>query len=573
MSYTQDNRPIRIYTPLGDNVLLLTGLSGVEGISVPFRFELELVSEDHNIAFEKIVGRRVTISIQLPSGNNRFINGVISEFLQGGGGVEVDKGRRLAAYGALLVPELWMLDVTTDSRIFQNLTAPEIIEKILKEYTISYKTDLRGQYPKREYCVQYRETDFNFISRLMEDEGIYYYFQHEDKKHTAFLIDRSGCHEKCPGQETARYELSADGVSEDDVITGLEWKKQIRYGQYTVKDFNFKLPKGDLEVSVSTKYELGPGKREAYFYPACHTTKSEGERIARLRMEEEEAKITSISGSSTCRAFTSGYRFTLEDYYRRDMDQKEYLLTSVEHEAVQPIDNSSPYQYSNTFVCIPYEVQYRPGRSTRKPLVMGSQTAIVVGPKGEEIYTDKHSRVKVQFHWDREGKRDENSSCWIRVSQPWAGSGWGALSIPRIGHEVVVDFIEGDPDRPIITGSVYHGNNKPPYPLPDEKTKSTLKSDSSLGGGGFNEMRFEDKKGSEEIFIHGQKDWNTVIENDKDQKITRNDTITVGNFFSITCGKSRMTMDKEGNVTITGLKFNFEAADHIQISSKDIDID
>ncbi|HME42128.1 MAG TPA: type VI secretion system tip protein VgrG [Syntrophorhabdales bacterium] len=558
MAYTQENRIISIDTPLGAGVLLLTGLSGIEGISMPFRFELELVSENHTIAFEKIVGQNVTVSIQLPKGDNRFINGIISEFLQAGGGIEDDKGRHFAAYGAILVPELWMLDVTTDSRIFQNLTAPQIVENILTENNISYKTDLRGQYQTREYCVQYRETDFNFVSRLMEEEGICYYFQHEAQKHTMFLADRTECHKECPNQQTARYQLSADGTTEDDVITGLDWKKQIRYGRYTVKDFNFTTPKVDLEASVSTRYRLGPGEREAYYYPAGHTTKAEGERIARLRMEEEETKITMMSGSSTCRAFTSGYRFRLEDYYRGDMDQKEYVLTSVEHEASQPIKNESPFDYSNTFVCIPYEVQYRPKRSTRKPLVMGSQTAMVVGPPGEEIYTDEYGRIKVQFHWDRLGKKDDKSSCWIRVSQVWAGPGWGAVIIPRIGHEVVVDFLEGDPDRPLVTGSVYNAINKPPYPLPDEKTKSTLKSDSSKGGGGFNEIRFEDKKGSEEIFVHGQKDYNIVVENNTTHTTVKTHTIKAEEILvegtkkvTIKAASSSIEIDA-GGITIKG---------------------
>ncbi|HUJ89550.1 MAG TPA: type VI secretion system tip protein TssI/VgrG, partial [Syntrophorhabdales bacterium] len=214
-----------------------------------------------------------------------------------------------------------------------------------------------------------------------------------------------------------------------------------------------------------------------------------------------------------------------------DMNNKKYVLTSIEHEANQDWGKESELVYSNHFTCIPFEVPYRPKRVTPKPVVQGSQTAIVVGPQGEEIYTDEHSRVKVQFHWDREGKKDENSSRWIRVSEPWAGAGWGGMYIPRIGHEVIVDFLEGDPDRPIITGRVYHGNNKPPYPLPDEKTKSTLKSDSSKGSGGFNEIRFEDKKGSEEIFVHGQKDYNTVIENNTTHTTVKKHTIKADEIF------------------------------------------
>ena len=215
-------------------------------------------------------------------------------------------------------------------------------------------------------------------------------------------------------------------------------------------------------------------------------------------MQEEEAKITTFHGTCNCRAFTSGYRFKLEDFYRDDMNNKEYVLTSIKHEGSQTysrFDTEAEQAYINEFTCIPFDVPYRHPRNTPKPFVQGTQTAIVVGPAGEEIYPDKYGRVKVQFHWDSEGKKNENSSCWIRVSQVWAGAGWGAMFIPRIGHEVIVDFLEGDPDRPIITGRVYHGNNMPPYPAPDDKTKSTIKSNSSLGGGGSNEIRFEDKKG------------------------------------------------------------------------------
>jgi type VI secretion system secreted protein VgrG len=253
-------------------------------------------------------------------------------------------------------------------------------------------------------------------------------------------------------------------------------------------------------------------------------------------MEEEEAQITKIAGSSNCRAFTSGYRFTLSDFYRTDMNNKDYVLTAIEHEANQDWEKEAELSYVNRFTCIPFDVPYRPPRLTPRPVVEGAQTAIVVGPAGEEIYTDEHGRVKMQFHWDREGKKNENSSCWIRVSQLWAGAGWGAMYIPRIGHEVIVNFIEGDPDRPIITGRVYHGTNKPPYGLPDEKTKSTIKSDSSLGGGGSNEIRFEDKKGSEEIYLHGQKDWTIAIENDKNQTVGHDETLSVGNNRTKTVG-------------------------------------
>ncbi|MBN1931349.1 MAG: type VI secretion system tip protein VgrG [Desulfobacterales bacterium] len=538
MVYTQDNRLIAIDTPLGRDVLLLAGFKGAEAISGLFSFNLNLLSENHNVKFEDIIGENVTISIILTDGDKRFFNGIISRFSQLRGNVAAGKYTHFSHYAATMVPWPWLLKRTIDSRIFQNLSVPDIVEKIFTEKGfLDYKLLLNDTYDKRDYCVQYRETDFNFVSRLLEEEGICYFFEHEEKKHTLILADASDKFKPCPKQESARYQISACGLPEEDLIASMEKMQEIRPAKYTINDFNFEIPNTDLKVDVSTKQMLGPGEREIYDYPGLYTKKTQGERLSNIRIEEEETKITTISGSSNCRAFTSGYRFNLLDYYREDMDKKDYVLTHIEHEVFDVSDypgafnrsTESELPYINRFKCIPYDVPYRPSRDTAKPVVRGTQTAIVVGPAGEEIYPDEHGRVKVQFHWDREGKKDENSSCWIRVSQVWAGAGWGAMHIPRIGQEVIVDFLEGDPDRPIIIGRVYHGTNSPPYPLPDEKTKSTLKSDSSLGGGGSNEIRFEDKKGKEEIYLHGQKDWTIVIENDKNQTVGHDETLSVGN--------------------------------------------
>ena len=538
MAYTQDNRLITIDTPLGMDVFLLAGFHGIEDISGLFGFELNLLSENHNIKFEDIIGKNVTVSIILADGDKRFFNGIISSFSQGRGSSEANKDSPFSHYAATMVPWLWLLKRTADSRIFQKLSVPDIVEKIFTEKGfLDYKLLLNDSYDKRDYCVQYRETDFNFISRLLEEEGMCYFFEHEEKKHTLILADASDKFKPCPKQESARYQISAGGWLEEDVITSLEKMQEIRPAKYSINDFNFEIPGTDMKVDVSTKQMLGPGEREIYDYPGLYTKKARGERLTTIRMEEEETKITTITGSSDCRAFTSGYRFNLSDYYREDMDKKDYVLTHIEHEVREVSDYSgasiesmgSEKPYINHFKCIPYDVPYRPSSDTVKPVVRGTQTAIVVGPAGEEIYPDEHGRVKVQFHWDREGTNDENSSCWIRVSQIWAGAGWGAMHIPRIGQEVIVDFLEGDPDRPIITGRVYHGINSPPYPLPDEKTKSTIKSDSSLGGGGSNEIRFEDKKGEEEIYLHGQKDWTIAIENDKNQTVGHDETLTVAN--------------------------------------------
>ena len=531
MAYSQENRVLAVKTPLGKDVLLLTGFHGTEGISRLFSFDLEMISESHGIAFGDIVGKSVTISVTLSAGDKRYFNGIVSTFAQGASGGDTGIDTRFSHHRATMVPWLWLLTRTADSRIFQKLSVPDIIDKIFKEKGFNdFKVKLQGSYDKRDYCVQYRETDFNFVSRLMEEEGIHYFFEHEEDKHTLVLADKPQENQPCPQQKTARYQVNTGGWRDDDVITRMERIQEIKPALYTLNDFNFEIPNTDLKVNVPSKQKLGPGEREIYDYPGMYAKKNEGDRLARIRMEEEEAQITTIIGSSNCRAFTSGRRFKLDSFYRSDMNNKEYVLRSIEHGAEQGWENKSEISYSNSFTCIPFDVPFRPPRLTPKPVVQGSQTAIVVGPKGDEIYTDEHGRVKVQFHWDREGKKDENSSCWIRVAQVWAGAGWGAMYIPRIGQEVIVDFLEGDPDRPIITGRVYHGMNKPPYPLPAEKTKSTIKSNSSQGGGGanesragtatpespvgFNELRFEDKKGSEQVFIHAEKQQDNRVKQD-----------------------------------------------------------
>lgn len=540
MDFTQDNRNIAIDTPLGPDMLMLRGFSGTEGISMPFSYELDLVSEKP-IPFADIIGKNVTITLLLADDELRYFNGIISRFAINREGSERD----LINYTATMVPWFWLLSRTSDSRIFQNLSIPDIVEQIFMDQGFSdYKLALQDSYEPREYCVQYRETDMNFVSRLLEQEGIFYFFEHEDGKHTLNIADSPDANLPCPNQKTARYHVLSGGERPDeDVVTGFDPVQEIRIGMTTLSDFNFTIPNTDMKVSADSILNLGPGERELYDYPAEFVTRSEGEKLVIKRMQSEEVKITTIHGESVCRAFASGYRFEIEELVDLDdYDAKSYVLTTVTHEASEPVGasgNGGGYTYANGFTCIPHEVPFRPAFSTPKPMIGGVQTAIVVGPSGEEIYTDEYGRVKVQFHWDREGKNDENSSCWIRVSQVWAGAGWGAMYIPRIGHEVIVDFIEGDPDRPIITGRVYQANNMPPYPLPGEKTKSTIKSDSSLGGGGSNEFRFEDKKGSEEIYLHGQKDWTIAIENDKNQTIGHDETLSVGNDRTKTVGNNQ----------------------------------
>ncbi len=559
---TQENRLFAIDTPLGSDVLLLADFRGDEGLSNLFSFELKLLSENHNISFKKIIGKNVTVFIDLADGSRRYFNGLISRFSQAGGD-QPDREIQWAYYTATMVPWFWLLTRTADSRIFQELSIPDIVEKIFSDHGFSdYKFRLHGSYEPRNYAVQYRETDFNFVSRLLEEEGIFYFFEHEENKHTLVLADSPAEHKPCPTQESARYRLTGGVWGEEDMISGLEVMKEIRAGKYSLSDFNFEIPNTDLEVTADSKRKLGPGEREIYDYPGEYPKRNQGDRLVNIRMEEEEARITTIHGAGNCRAFTSGYRFRLLDYFRDDMNEKEFVLVRVKHGANQEATyrsgtttgaDEAESSYENYFECIPHEVPFRPARVTAKPVVEGVQTAIVVGPSGEEIYTDEHGRVKVQFHWDREGKNDENSSCWMRVSQLWAGAGWGAMWIPRIGHEVIVDFVEGDPDRPIITGRVYHGNNKPPYPLPAEKTKSTIKSDSSKGGGGFNEIRIEDKKGDEQIFVHAEKDQDVRVKEDSREWIGVNRHLIVKNEqLELVESNKHLTVEGDHNEKVDG---------------------
>jgi type VI secretion system secreted protein VgrG len=509
--YTQDNRFIQVFTTLGKDVLLLEGFHGLEGVSRLFNFELRMLSEKKDISFEEIVGKQATIKILQSGMDDRYINGIISSFTQRGSS-QLDRGQnpKLTIYSATLVPWLWVLTRTSDCRIFQKMTVPDILRHVFQEHGFSdFDFRLHGTFAEREYCVQYRETDFNFVSRLMEEEGICYFFEHYEKKHTLVLANRNNEFKPSPF-------ISVIGYAEPGLLTKWEASQEVRPGKYTVTDFNFMQPSLNLTFTANGKDKR---KLEVYDYPGEYSGKAQGERLASLRMEEEQAPMVLVSGASTCPGFAPGYQFDLCGHYRRDFDQY-YVATSVYHWAEQSINYRSSlepgvFKYENQFQCIRYDTPYRPPRVTPVPIVHGSQTAIVVGPPGHEIHVDEYGRVKVQFHWDREGKYDGKKACWVRVSQNWAGKRWGAIFLPRIGDEVIVDFLEGDPDKPIITGRVYNGDSMPPYKLPDESTKSTIKSRSSKGGGGFNEIRFEDKKGSEQLFFHAERNHDIRINHDR----------------------------------------------------------
>ncbi|MGH7934838.1 MAG: type VI secretion system Vgr family protein [Candidatus Binataceae bacterium] len=518
-SYSQQDRLIEIETPLGQDVLLLQEFSGIEGVSRLFSFKLVMLSENPSISFSEIVGKQVTITLKTPGGGeSRYINGYVSRFTQAG------NDPRFTYYHAEVVPWLWFLTRIADCRIFQNKTIPDIIVQVFQSRGFSDFSDkTQGSYPQRDYCVQYRETDFNFVSRLMEQYGIHYFFQHADGRHTLVMADSSTAHQPCPSQSTAKwYETAGEGglPEDEDVVTGFEIQQELRAGKYALQDYNFETPSTSLLANANSTVQAGNNSQyEIYDYPGDYETTSEGNNIVGLRIEEEEAVNMVATGVGTCRSFIPGYTFTLAEHYRQDLNQS-YLLTEAEHAATvgdgYTSGNMGAAAYSNKFICIPGSTTLRPMRTTPRPRVQGPQTAVVVGPAGQEVYVDKYGRVKVQFFWDRQGQHDDKSSCWIRVSQPWAGKTWGGITIPRIGQEVVVDFLEGDPDRPIITGRVYNAEQMPPYKLPDDQTRSTLKSRSSTQGGSdnYNEIRFEDKKGSEQLFVRAEMDMDERVKQD-----------------------------------------------------------
>jgi type VI secretion system secreted protein VgrG len=527
----QSDRPISVSSPLGTDVLLFYRMTAAEHLGKLFQFDLDVLSEDHNIKLEDLLGQSMTAHLELAGGANRHFNGIVSQLsFQGTMG-------RHAHYHVRLHPWTWFLTRTADCRIFQNKAVPDIIKDVFREFGFSdFEDALSGSYVVRDFCVQYRETSFAFISRLMEEEGIYYYFKHEEDRHTLVLADSYGAHSPVSGY--AEVPFFPPEESEDRELDRLlEWRisQQVQATSYTLDDYNFEVPKSDIRTSATATKKHAGTDYKIFDYPGEYDATGVGNEFVKYRLEELSADYETHSATGTARGLMAGGLFTLTDHPRGDQN-KEYLVISAIHTL-----SAAGYEsgdaggggatYGGEFTAIDAHVPFRSRRATPRPLVQGPQTAVVVGPSGEEIWTDKYGRVKLQFHWDRYGESNENSSCWVRVAQVWAGKNWGAMHIPRIGQEVVVDFLEGDPDRPIITGRVYNADQVPPYALPDNQTQSGVKSRSTKGGTGanFNEIRMEDKKGSEELYIHAEKDENIVVENDKTEAVGRDETITIGN--------------------------------------------
>lgn len=543
-TFVQSALRTQITTPLGPDKLLVRSYQGEESISGLFRYDLELYSEDSALDMSQIVGKAVTLKIQLSNGSFRSVNGIVGRFTQAG------RDKRFTTYLAELHPWLWLLGMSANCRIFQNKSALDIVKQIFNDLGFTDFQDKTTATPAtREYCVQYRETALDFVNRLLEEEGIAYYFTHDESKHTLVLVDDASSWGTCAGLSSARCAGNGVSYDADDVVTECSIQQAVTVGAFKSDDFNFTMPATELLATATGD----DAKKTIYDYPGLYAAQSDGETLASRRLASFKTEAKILKGASLCRTFFAGAKFTLANHYRDDVNAS-YILRRITLQGDQT-------EYANSFEAFPADTEFRPPRATPRPIIAGTQTATVVGKAGEEIWTDQYGRVVVQFHWDQEGQSDEKSSCWIRVAQGWAGSMWGSIFIPRIGQEVIVSFLEGNPDRPLITGAVYNAQQQAPYALPGEQTKSTIKTNSSKGGAGFNELRFEDKAGSEEVFLQAQKDMNVSILNNSSVTVAGTRTLSVtgnethtnkGDYSNTTSGAYKLTVSGDYTLKVDG---------------------
>ncbi len=501
---------MELVTSLGDT-LKFRSMSGHEKVSRLFEYQVLAVSDDKAVAADDLLGTSVAVSLGVGDDAKRWFHGVVAGF-----GIDGVEGRHFT-YRLTLRPWLWLLTRAANVRIFQEMTAPDIIKEVFGAYTSTFVDELGASYNPRTYCVQYRETDFNFVSRLMEEEGIFYFFRHAEDKHELVLADASSSHQPFEGFATIPYDEDEEQHAGDPALGKWHMRHEIQTGKVTLRDYNFEEPDTDLtSTPAESSRSHAENTHEVYDYPGLYAVKADGDTRATIRLGEAESRFGRYTGSGNTPGLAAGYKFTLAQHPRDDQNT-DYVVLSTEidmQQAGYEAGDTITTQFACRITAQQYAEPYRPERSTRKPAVAGPQTAVVVGDGDPgDIVTDEFARVKVQFHWDRIGTKDANSSCWVRVATPWAGNGWGMISLPRLGQEVVVDFLEGDPDQPLITGRVYNAAQLPPYVLPDNATVSTIKSRSKLGAAAdFNELRFEDKAGEEYVLLHAQKDRLEFIE-------------------------------------------------------------
>ncbi|MEY4652417.1 MAG: hypothetical protein RI884_998 [Pseudomonadota bacterium] len=493
--YKQARRLVSVSTPFGADALLVDGLDGQEGLSEPFRFTLALRSGDAGLDPATIVGKDIKVTLQAGQGPKRYLHGLCSRFVHSG------FDRDFATYEAQLEPRLSLLHLSRDRRIFQAQSADAIVKAVLGEFKVPVSVKLSQTYPPIEYCVQYDESAFDFISRLMEQAGIFYFFTFAASSHTMVLADAGSAFADCPGAASMRFFPTSSESRPLDAVTRFEREKRLALKKATADDYNFEKP----GASLAGSHAASVGEGTFYEFATGHASVSAGSSRARLRVEASQAQAQMLRGESLAYPFSAGTRFTLKGHFVAALNAA-WVLRRVHHRVRDDL-------YTNRFEAFGASVPFRPEMVTPLPRALGCETARVVGPSGEEIWTDKHGRIKVQFPWDRQGKKDDHSSPWIRVSQPLAGPGFGALALPRVGQEVVVSYLHGDPQRPLVTGCVYNGENAPPVGLPAHQTQTVLRTRSSKQGQAGNELRLEDKKDAEEFYLHAQKDLKFEVEN------------------------------------------------------------
>ncbi|MDA8522635.1 type VI secretion system Vgr family protein [Acidovorax sp. NCPPB 4044] len=562
-------RRVTIRTPLGEQ-LQFRQLRGSEDLSQLFSFDIDLLSKSCDIDPKTLLGKNATVVVETEGGGRRYLDGIVTCFGMRG------QDHRFYSYRLRLQPWLWIATRKQDFRIFQHKSVPQIVQEVLAPYGFPLQQKLTRGYRAWDYCVQYGESDFDFVSRLMEHEGIYYFHQHAAGQHTLTLADDIvASHEPLPGAATIPfYPPEKAAAAERENIHAWTLGEEIKSARYYNDDYDFQKPRSDL----SNMRQQPPGHShdayETYEWPGGYVQHGDGETYARVRLQENLSGQSVAQGESRHRSLATGYTFTLTNYPRGDQN-RQYLITGLayhfkENPQVSAAAPRAPgtEQEEGSFqkfslAAQPTSLPYTPARTTPKPRTTGPQTAVVVGPAGEEIWTDEYGRVKVQFHWDRLGAMDENSSCWVRVSTHWAGPGFGAIAIPRIGHEVVIDFLNGDPDYPIVTGSVYNAANMPPWALPGNATQSGIKTRSSKGGaagdgmksgaGDANAIRFEDKKGAEQLWLHAQKDQLTEVENDEDKWVGQDRRKTIDRDETSAIHRDRTeTVDRNEKITVHG---------------------
>jgi type VI secretion system secreted protein VgrG len=564
----------------GSTTFTLRHFKGVERLSSLFEYVLVMATPSREVNFSTLIGQSATASVKVGSLTRTF-NGIIGHFIQ-----EDTPFKPLevqTVYRATLYPKLWLLTFSGQCRIFQNKTAVDIITSILSENKIPFLNQVTkaGMQP-RDFCVQYNETDFNFISRLMEEEGIFYFFQQTQEKHTLVLADSAQAHVPCPNAATASFH---DSVVHDQFmrqVSSCFISQSIVPQGDTLKSYNYLTPKTPLKATATGDPSAGGGTLTSYHQ--IYDKQTRGDELAKVKLQSIELPQKMVNGLSTVPFFLAGYKFHLDHHPRQDANI-DYVLYEVIHEAYLKPEGKDEHLYKNTYYAFPATTPFRAAQTTPKPRIYGTQTAKVTGKPNEEIYTEEYGRIKVKFHWDPSEKEDDSTSCWIRVATLWSGQAWGTVFTPRVGQEVVVSFIDGDPDKPLVVGSVYNGDHKPPY-LPDTPTKSTIKSQTSKKQGdatpGYNEFRFEDKRESEEIYIHAQKDFKIDIQNNQDITLvggnrtitlqaqeevqeersgtTGNDSLTLKNgnkSLQIDTGNYSIKLDK-GNITVTCMSGNID---------------